>query len=313
MHWDCVRPCWVLVVLVLWIQVTGTACAQIVIEPDQQYEYAQQLLEERQFLRAAEEFQRFAFFFKDHPRQRLARFKAGEAFFLAGELNTAIEKLTNLLTRPPLDDISVNAYFLLSEAFLQMNSPEQAIQQMSHLIRISEDIQVRDRAFWRIGWIHLQNLDWDSAYHAFALISPAGRDQFKIEQTENALQRVDEIPQKSPALAGMLSIIPGAGQVYNARYQDALVAFLVNVGLIWAAVDAFDQDQYALGGLLSFAGVGFYSANIYGAVSGAHKYNQAQKQRFVEQLKQQVTIGVGPAPYSSGHGHGLAVQLCVRF
>ncbi len=313
MYLKCARLCLILFALVLWIEVTGTACAQIVIDPDQQYEYAQQLLEERQFLRAAEEFQRFAFFFKDHPRQRLARFKAGEAFFLAGELNTAVEKLTELLTGPPLDDISVNAYFLLAETFLQMNSPEQAIQHLSHLIRISEDNQVRDRAFLRIGWIHLQNLDWDTAHRAFALISPTGRDQFGIEQIENALQRVDEIPQKSPALAGTLSIIPGAGQVYNARYQDALVAFLVNVGLIWAAVDAFDQDQYALGGLLSFAGAGFYSANIYGAVSGAHKYNRTQKQRFVEQLKQQVTIGIGPAPYSSGHGHGLAVQLCVRF
>lgn len=39
------------------------------------------------------------------------------------------------------------------------------------------------------------------------------------------LEKEKQIARKNPRLAGFLSILPGAGQFYCERYQDALVAF----------------------------------------------------------------------------------------
>jgi len=69
-----------------------------------------------------------------------------------------------------------------------------------------------------------------------------------------------------------------------------LIAFLVNGALIAATYAAFDNDNYALGGILAFVELGFYTANIYGATTSAHKYNKAQTRNFIEKLKQNTKI-----------------------
>ena len=47
--------------------------------------------------------------------------------------------------------------------------------------------------------------------------------------------------------------------------------------MIIAAWEAFDNDNEALGSLLTLFEIGFYTGNIYSAVNAAHKYNKKQK------------------------------------
>ena len=72
----------------------------------------------------------------------------------------------------------------------------------------------------------------------------------------------------------MSAVLPGSGQVYNGRYQDALGAFALNALVISGAWLAFDDDNPALGLVCSIFALGWYKGNIYGAVNGAHKYNR---------------------------------------
>ena len=143
-------------------------------------------------------------------------------------------------------------------------------------------------------------------------MSHKGRERHGLDQLHNALAGVDELPTKSPALSGTLSIIPGGGQLYCNRYEDALIAFALNAGFIWAAADAFDNEQYGLGGLLSFVGLGFYLGNIYGAVNDAHKYNQAQTGRFIDQLRRYQIRVPGP-PHAAGSARGLVLGVKIPF
>ena len=281
------------------------------IDPQQQFDFSQHLYDEGQYRRAAEEFQRFAFFFPLDPRQRTALLQAGRSFLHSGEIPLAMERFKDLTQREPLDQPAIEAYFMLAECYLQISSPSQAVIQLNNIIALTADRQVHDRAYLRIGWIHLEQTDWSGARRAFGHISAARRTSYGIDKLDNLLNQATAIPHKNPTLAGALSIIPGAGQVYCGRYEDGLVALLVNTGLIWAATDAFNQEQYALGGLLSFVGLGFYTANIYGAVSSAHKYNRSQTQHFLEQLKQHLTVGSGPA--GSSRSGGLLLGLHFRF
>lgn len=261
--------------------------APLTIDAEEQYRYAERLDAEGQYRRAAEEFDRFAFFFPNHPRHRLARFKSAASFFRAGENGLALKRFDELARSDTLDKISIEAYFMMTECYLAEKQYGQAVLQMRNLIVLVDEVQVKDRAFERIGWIRIDQMDWEGARRAFNRMSPSARAKRRIDGLDGALTDATNLSLKKPALAGTLSIIPGGGQLYCGRYEDALAAFLVNGALAWASYESFDNDLNALGGLLAFVGFGFYASNIYGAVSSAHKYNLHQKQRYGEELRRQ--------------------------
>lgn len=72
----------------------------------------------------------------------------------------------------------------------------------------------------------------------------------------------------------MSAILPGSGQFYNERYKDGVCSFVLNALFILGAYKAFDNDNCAVGGILTIFEVGWYTGNIYSAISGAHKYNR---------------------------------------
>ncbi len=307
-----------IVFIVIWLCVgpgLHSAEAGLTIGARQQMDFADTLYNQGQYRRAGEEYQRFTFFFPDDPGVRLARFRAGQSFYLANDAVTAVQQLRLLTDRDPMDDIAVDAYFLMSECYLLLNNPNQAVLHLSNLILLHEDQAVKDRAYLRIGWIHIEHLDWAGAQRAFERISPAGRQRYPIERYQAALERTDQLPHKNPTLAGTLSIIPGAGQLYTGRYQDALSAFIVNLGLFWAAYESFDNDLNVLGALLTITGLGFYAGNIYSAVSSAHKYNQTQNERFVERLKIELVMNPGTPDAHLRHASagGIALRLHFEF
>ena len=304
-----------LIVTIFFLMIVFPVCPAfsqvLTIEPDQQFAFAQHLYQNGQYRRAAEEYQRFAFFFPQDSRGRGALYLAADAYFNSREFDIAIEILKDLSRKTPLDTVAVKAFFLMAECYLQMGTPSQAMVQLHNLTALSDDPDVHDRAYFRMGWIYIEQMDWKAAQHAFSRIR--AESPLPASELSAALNQSTTIPQKSPALAGTLSIVPGAGQLYCGRYQDALAAFLVNVGLVWAAVDAFDQEQYALGGLLTFVGAGFYTGNIYSAVSSAHKYNLHRKQQFIDRLKHNPDIGLRVSSLGTPGGTALCLTLNVHF
>jgi hypothetical protein len=236
------------------------------------------------------------------------QFKAGQSFFRAKDPLTAIKIFTSLTTGSRLDAIAVESYFMAAQSHLQMNAITQAVVQLSNLIALSDDPVVNDRAYYQIAWIHIDHADWSGALRALNRLTPAGHRQYHADAIQKALERSTQIPRKDPATAGVLSIIPGGGQLYCHRPKDALIAFVLNVGTFWAAHEAFSEDQPALGGLLTFVGLGFYAGNIYGAVNDARKFNADQKRRFVDRLKHQ-SQGKTIPPQSTRGGVLIGMRL----
>ena len=305
-HWMCI--CCTLICLVMQWPIHLQA---LTIDGDRQYQFAETLFKNHQYRRAAEEYQKFAFFFTADIRQRQALFKAGRAFLLAKDPETARDRFEELTQGDEPDAIAVESHFMMAECDLQMNRITQAVLDLNNLIALSDDQEVRDRAYYRLGWLHIDLTEWQAARKAFDRVSDSRRNHFHIDALERELDRADHLPSRSPVLAGTLSIIPGAGQLYCNRYEDALIAMVVNLGIFWAAHDAFDEDQYALGGLLAFIGAGFYAGNIYGAVGDAHKFNQIQQRKFGESLRTHLILG--SRPWESNPPTGMLFSLHVPF
>ena len=281
---------------------TAAPAASLRLDAEVQYDFAQKCLRARDYDCAIAEFRRFAHFFPTHPKVAEALLQLGRAQLLSGENEAAVRTFEALIRRFEDAPQATQAAFLQAEAWLRQGAHGQALLTLENLIQSTSDEAVRDRARFRGAWIHIDRGDWAASRSALNAISTANRAHYRTGALLDDLAAADRIPTKSPALAGGLSIIPGLGQLYCGRYEDALIAFLVNGGLIWAAVEAFDEDLYALGSVIGFVELGFYGGNIYGAVGDAHKYNRRAVRSFSNGLTSKWRVGMLPAPRKDGIG-----------
>jgi tetratricopeptide (TPR) repeat protein len=278
---------------------------------DNQYNYAHYLFTQGQYLSAAAEFQRFAYFFPDDPRHDEARLKIGESLLKGGQIEAAIAQLNALTETPRIDTVVVESFFVLAECYLRLNREGQALIPLHNLIVLKQDVQIHDRAYYQIGWINIGQLNWKEARDAFAHISSSGKRRYRMEEISGAIDESNAISRKIPGLAGVLSILPGAGQLYCGRYEDALIAFVVDIGLFWASYESYDHQLNVLGTLLAIVGTGFYTSNIYSAVSSAHKINRDRQYRHVEEMKNRfmLTIGTDPIALNSSPAIGIRIKF----
>jgi TolA-binding protein len=264
----------------------------VILSPDKQFNYAQDLFSSKDYSTAVNEYKRFIHFFPKDDRVELAMFQVGMSYFLGGHFNAAVNSFKKITDQYFDTEYSIRSYFMMSEAYVKLKAFNLALINLNNLITITQDEEIRDEAFYRIGWIHIETASWDKARDSFKKISPKNKNKFRLERLADELDKETLIPQKDPKLAGFLSIIPGGGYLYCERYQDALIAFLLNGGLIYAAYESFVKGHGALGGLITFVGFGFYAGNIYGAVTSAHKFNRKETGQFIYNLKKNARINL---------------------
>jgi len=270
----------------------GTANSSLVLNPDKQFNYAQELFSAKDYLTAVSEYKRFIYFFPKDERVELAMFQIGMSYYLGRYFNEAINSFKQLTDQYFETEYSIKSYFMMSEAYVKLKAFNFALINLNNLITITQDGDIRDEAYYRMGWIHIETASWDNARNYFNKISTKNRNKYRLERLAGELDKEALIPQKNPKLAGFLSIIPGGGYLYCERYQDALIAFLLNGGLILAAYESFDKEHNALGGLLTFVGFGFYAGNIYGSVTSAHKFNRKETGQFIYKLKKNTRVNL---------------------
>ncbi len=293
--------------LILAVLCRGAVAGDIlIIDADRQFDFAEALFGQHKFSQAAAEYERFVHFFPDDQRAPLAAFKIGQSYFEGRRWQDAIRELRSFAARFGDSPLSDRARFLVSRCYRRLGDERSALALLARLAQ-SENPSVADEAWYRTGWIYLENLDWENARRAFGHIRSERGDSYHLPALYAGLDEAVRLPRKSPRTAGLLAVVPGAGFAYCGRYRDALIALVANGLVIWAAVDSFDNGNDGLGALLSVLGAGFYTGNIYGSVASAHKYNRRRARSLVERLRQDLRIGLAPA------GGGAALALTLRF
>jgi TolA-binding protein len=278
-------------------------------ETDLQFNYAEHLFSIKDYISAVNEYRRFIFLYPQDDRMEPAMYRIGLCYLSMGQFELAIQSFSTVIDAFSDSAYAVQSYFRIGEAYFKMSRTGSAITTLHSLATISENPDIRDEAYYRIGWIYLETAQWERATAYFEKISPKNAEKYQVENLAEAFEARSSQKYKRPGLAGLLSIVPGGGYLYCGRYQDALMAFLLNGGLIYAAYEAFDHELYALAGVISFVEVGFYSGNVYGAVSSAHKYNQVQDKRFIDHLKESLKIRISARPANKG----LELALRISF
>jgi tetratricopeptide (TPR) repeat protein len=257
----------------------------IVIKADDQFQFAQRYFEREEYYRAVGEYERFIYFFPQDPRVALARYKIGLSYLNGERFTEAVQAFDAVIEKHGDTDLAIKSYFNLSEAYIMLKQFGNALAALDSLIKQCSDLDAKDQAYYKQGWIYLEMDEWEKAQASFDKISPKNRDTYRLKQLSEDISKREFLKIKNPATAGWLAVIPGAGHLYCERYRDALIAFLLNGAMIYAAYEAFDHGNEGLGGLITFFEIGLYAGNIYSAVNSAHKHNRKQKNDFFQYLK----------------------------
>ncbi len=260
---------------------------QMIIDSDMQFEYAEKLFAEKDYETAMVEYKRFIYFFSDSPLKDQAQFKIGVCLFNMKKFHGAAGIFNGIIMDDKENEITKESFFFQSRAFMEMGNTGYAQIVLQNYLKLAKDHETKDRIYFTLAQIHLADLkngNSDSlalVRDSLSKISAPGEDIYHTDQYLDLITKAELAPRKNPKLAGALAIIPGAGFFYNERYRDAFTTFLLNTGLIYAAYTAFDNNNRALAGVIGFVETGFYSGNIYGSISSAHKYNREQTLRIL--------------------------------
>ncbi len=108
---------------------------------------------------------------------------------------------------------------------------------------------------------------------------------------QKTLDEFDEIPSKSPVLAGAMStILPGSGYAYSGEIKEGLAAFLVNGLLGWGIYSLFANNNTGSGILTSMVSLPFYLGNIVGSINSAQLYNNKHKEMYYSDFRSSIGI-----------------------
>jgi len=267
--------------------------------PESIWAFAEHLFAEEEYYRAITEYKRLLFLFPRHSLKWKARLRIGECYQKGEKWEEAIAAYRKLQSRlkimaahPPSSAIlHRELFYKTGECYYSLGEYWQARQALEELITgFPENEEFTDKARYLIGRCYLAESKWRDAGAEFSKLRQAPNAQ---ELSRKARQG-DDLPSKSPWKAGLLSaVLPGLGQLYVGRKQDAAVAFTLNAVFIWAAYEAFQNDDDAVGGILAFFELGWYTGNIYSATSSAHKYNRDVEDNFRREIEDQFSFSFG--------------------
>jgi len=265
---------------------------EIVIDPERQFQFAEHYFQNGEYYRAIGEYKRFIYFFPLSDKVELARYKIALSFLNGEQYAEAIKAFDELIEDYKNTEYALKSYLKISRAYILLKRYDAALIGIKNLITIAPNKETKNEAYYQGGWVYLEMGLWEKAQKYFEEISVQNRKKYNLKELLIGLDRKLPLKRKNPTTAGLLAIIPGAGHLYCERKKDALISFLLNGAMIYAAYEAFDHDLDVIGGIITFFELGFYSGNIYSAVSSAHKYNRDEKSKFLDYLKKNTKINL---------------------
>ncbi|MCK9274736.1 MAG: tetratricopeptide repeat protein [Syntrophales bacterium] len=252
----------------------------------EQFGFAESLFDEGDYFRAISEYKRFIFLYPSEASLiEDARYKIALSYYKAGQWQQAIEEFIAFIEAFPESSILPEAWYLKGKAEYQLNLLHEALLSFERALGPGFP-EFRNKVLFESALVLVELKEWEEAGKIFSRIPNQSIYGPSADKFLKGLRRIDHLPARSPVIAGALAaVLPGAGHVYTENYRDGAVAFILNGVFIWAAIELFDNGDDVAGGIVSFLELGWYSGNIYSAVSSAHKYNSRVEESFIEGLK----------------------------
>ncbi len=147
---------------------------------------------------------------------------------------------------------------------------------------IDPDPRLRTGAQSMAVAVHIYTRSWDEALKTLSRANLL--DRGTVEMLEREITVMNQYRSKSPVLGGILSIIPGLGQLYAGLGAESLRSFFINTACIGLTVFCFVMGMPVLGVLFAVIEGALYFTNIYGGVNAVIRQNA----RFVVERRDEL-------------------------
>lgn len=255
--------------------------------PENILKFADFLYQQGDYLRAADEYQRYLF--SQPETNEHIHYKIAICYRFGGKTEQAIQGFETLLRMAPESQYANRAYYQMGATYFLQDQFAQSAQFLSEVLPRITDRHEYAESEQLIGLSYLMQKQWSEAGEIFKALQES--DVVAVREKAAVYHGYAEkgvgLPTRSPLLAGVLSTIaPGSGRLYTGRFADAVTTLFI-VGLTgWQAYDGFHRDGissvkgWTLGTLCGI----FYIGNIYGSVISARVYNQHVTDEFLTTL-----------------------------
>ncbi len=278
---------------------------------ERQFSFAESLFEESDFYRAISEYKRLIFICPDDKGLcEKAYYKIGLSYFMAKRWEEARNAFNVFLNIFPNSSMLKEALYFRGMSEKSLSMYREALTTFAYIIAEDKNGEYRSKASYESAMVLMDMEQWDRAGDMFSTIPEESILHDSAKVFSEGIKNIDNIPHKSPVVGGTLAaVIPGSGHLYTNRPMDALVAFLLNGAFIWSAIELFDDEKYVTGGIVTFFELGWYSGNIYSAVSNVHKYNKRTRESFLEGLRNRANVSYMHNPDHSCNGIMLSMKF----
>ena len=241
----------------------------------------------------------------------MAYFRVGLAFYRGTDYGEALNVFGEVAEGYPDGPYGKLARLWQGECLMRQGKLEAADNLYGDVSQRLDGEPEGEHADYRHAWALLYRHDWREARERFHNLPVNHSFHGTSHHIAEAIPDIENSFRKSPLLAGVLSAaVPGSGQLYIGRRGDAWLAFLLNGLFLAGTVEALENKQPALAGVLGLFEAGWYAGNIYGAVNGARKYNLHQARRFIKEIEDQFPY---EPPSSSPTTELFGIRLGLRF
>ncbi|MBI3019042.1 MAG: tetratricopeptide repeat protein [Deltaproteobacteria bacterium] len=258
--------------------------------------FGNSLYKEEDYYRAITEYKRFLHFFPHHPKATQVTFQIGFSYLKGKKWDAALpyfQKLSLSQTH-----VKEEASFAIAQTYFLSENRSSAIKEWSQFLEIFPKSSWADPSFYQKGWAYFLQEKNKEAQQELSQIKNT-KLKMKAELLSQEINHWDTLPTRSPFLAGLFSaILPGSGQWVDGRFWDGAAALTINGMFAYGIYATLDKEYYVPAGILIFFGAGFYGANIFSAVSSAHKFNRAVKDNQWQRLKAKYGLDIDWNGYS---------------
>lgn len=265
------------------------------------------------YYRALTAYKDFLFEYPDDYRAPAVRLKKAWVYNAAGDQRASAFQLHQLSQLRANEPEGWWARLHMGEVALQTNRTSMANRAFESIIDLCKPemeryragevdehslhcLELTGRAHLSLASVSARRHDFDSAVGQLYLLPP--ESPYAAEAREiAALVDGISIPQKSPALAGVLSIVPGLGHLYLGEYGNALLAMVWNGIFIYGLVDSILSGRYGQAAVIGLLETIWYGGTIFGAIAGAHRFNRDAFRIVETGLRRDIDSIIEPTPW----------------
>lgn len=263
--------------------------------PENIHHFADYLYKEGDYLRAANEFERYLLSFDSIPAfADSIYYKIGLCYRLARDFLKSINYFNKVIKDFPQSVYLSEVYYQIALCYSLMDKYDESIKFLSSNLSFIEKSKVKLRANQLVALNYILRKEWNHAISFLNNLDIITKDSATL-LLANYAKEGQRLPRKSKFLAGLFSsLIPGSGKIYCNRSWDGFFS-LLTIGITsWQAYDGFRKDgaRSIKGWFFGSISAIFYLGNIYGSVVAAKIYNEQQEEKFLNKVKIFINVNI---------------------